>query len=232
VGVDILAGQKGKKTKFGFQIHPKNYIHGTKYQNMIIFRGFKGREKMTAIEQENDSNEWRRFLKKRWNMLLYWIIAAVFALIGGILVFLWFVGDAQSINMVPVTLGQWTMGNMVTFILHLVFWELVFIGIPVAITAIAGWLWWKKIPEEERRGYHFFDKPSRAQDGGGGISFLFFIAFCIKVYVDGNWNVAFASWTLDYVVDSMVAILAWSAIIFGIPAIVIGLIWLGRQTKK
>jgi hypothetical protein len=187
---------------------------------------------MTAIEQENDSNEWKRFLKKRWNMLLYWIIAAVFALVGGILVFVWFAGDAQSINMVPMTLGQWTMGHVVTFILHLIFWELVFIGIPVAIAAIAGWLWWKKIPEEERKGHHLFDKPSRAQNGGGGISFLFFIAFCIKVYVDENWNIAIASWNLNYVVDSMVTILVWSAIIFGIPAIVIGLIWLGRQMKK
>jgi hypothetical protein len=187
---------------------------------------------MAEIKQENDSNEWKKFLKKRWNMLLCWIIAAVFALVGGILVFLWFVGDAQSINMVPVTLGQWTMGHVVTFILHLIFWELVIIGIPVAIAAIAGWLWWKKIPEEERKGYRFFDKPSRSQNGGGGISFLFFIAFCIKVYVDGNWNLAFASWTLDYVVDSMITILVWSAIIFGIPAIVIGLIWLGRQMKK
>lgn len=199
---------------------------------MILFYELKGGEKMTEIEQEIDSNEFKEFLKKHWNMLVYWIIAAIFAIIGGILVYLWFVGDAQSTNMVPMTLGQWTMGHMVTFILHLLFWEIVIIGIPVAVAAIVGWLWWKKIPEKERKEYHFFGKRSRAQNGGGGISFLFFIAFCIKVYIDGNWNLAIGSWTLNYVVDSIITILSYSAIIFGIPAIIIGLLWLSREIKK
>jgi len=53
---------------------------------------------------------------------------------------------------------------------------------------------------------------------------LLFIAFAIKVYVDGNWNVAISSYTLGYVVGSMVTILVWIVIIFGIP-IAIGLIW-------
>jgi len=187
-------------------------------------------ENQTEIEK--GSNGWKEFLKKHWNMLVYWIVAAIIAAIGAILVFLWFVEEAQSTNMVPMTLGQWTMGNLVAFILHLIFWELILIGIPVAIAAIAGWLWWKKIPDEERKEYEFFGKGSRAQNGGSGISFLFFVVFCIKVYIDGNWNVAIASWTLDYVVDSMITILVWGAIIFGIPAIIIGLIWLSREIKK
>ncbi len=181
---------------------------------------------------KNDSGTWRKFLKKHGTMLIYWIIAAIIAVIGAILVFLWFVGDAQSTNMVPMTLGQWTMAHMITFILHLIFWELLIIGIPVAIAAIAGWLWWKKIPSEERKEYQFFGERSRTSSGGSGISFLFFVAFCIKVYIDGNWDVPISSWTLDYIVDSMITILVWSAIIFGIPAIVIALIWLNHEMKK
>jgi len=187
---------------------------------------------MEETELENDSGAWKKFLKKHWNMLVYWIIVAIIAAIGAILVYLWFVGDAQSTNMVPRTLGQLTMAHMITFILHLILWELLIIGIPIAIAAIAGWLWWKKIPDEERKEYQFFGKRSRTESGGGGISFLFFVAFCIKVYIDGNWNVAIASWTLNYVVNSMVTILVWGAIIFGIPAIIIGLIWLSREIKK
>ncbi len=181
---------------------------------------------------KNDSGTWRKFLKKHGTMLIYWIIAAIIAVIGAILVFLWFVGDAQSTNMVPMTLGQWTMAHMITFILHLIFWELLIIGIPVAIAAIAGWLWWKKIPSEERKEYQFFGERSRTSSGGSGISFLFFVAFCIKVYLDGNWNAPISSWTLNYVVNSMVTILVWGAIIFGIPAIIIALIWLSREIQK
>ncbi len=183
-------------------------------------------------ETENDSGAWKKFFKKHWNMLVYWIMAAIFAAIGAILVYLWFIDEAQSTSMVPMLLGQWTMGHLVTFILHLVFWELLLIGIPVAIAAIVGWLWWKQIPDAERKEYEFFGKPSRTENGGGGISFLFFIAFCIKVYIDGKWDVTIASWTLEYVVDSMITILVWSVIIFGIPAIIIGLIWLSRQIRK
>ena len=183
-------------------------------------------------ETEKNSGTWRIFLKKHWNMLAYWIIVAIFAAIGSILVFLWFVGDAKSTNMVPLTLEQWTMAHLINFILHLIFWELLIIGILVAIAAIVGWLWWKKIPDEERKEYQFFGKRSRTESGGGGISFLFFVAFCIKVYIDGNWNVAIGLWTLDYVVDSMITIIVWSAIIFGIPAIIITLIWLNYEMKK
>ena len=106
---------------------------------------------------------------------------------------------------------------MISFILHAIFWELVLIGIPVAIGAILGWQWWKRLPEEEKKVYRFFGKRSRSRDAGGAVSPLLFIAFAIKVYIDGNWNAAISSWTLDYVVGSMVTILVWIAVIFAIP---------------
>lgn len=196
------------------------------YYYLSIF----GRKNMIEdAEIENDSDDWKKFLKKHWNMLAFWITAAILATIGAVLVFLWFVGDAQSTSLIPMLLAQWTINHLITFILHLLFWELILIGIPVAIAAIIGWLWWKKIPDVERDQYHFFGKRSRTENGGSGISFLFFVVFCIKVYIDGNWNIPIATWTLDYVVDSTITILFWSAIVFGIPALIIGLIYLSRQ---
>ena len=182
-------------------------------------------------ETENDSGAWKKFLKKHWTMFALFVVAAILASVGAIYVFLWFVGDAQSTGMVPSTLGLWTMGNIVTFILHAIFWELLLIGVPVILAAVAGWLWWRRLPSDEKKEYHFFGKRSRTTSGGGGISLLFFIAFCIKVFIDGNWNVAFATWTFDYVVDSMISILIWSLIIFGIP-IAIGVIWWIRHEMK
>lgn len=186
---------------------------------------------MGEIKTE-ESNSWRKFLKLHWNMLIFWIIAAIVAAIGTVQVFLWFVSEAQSTGLVPMTLAYWSMNNLVMFILYLIFWELVIIGIPVAVAALLGWLWWTKIPEEEREQYTFFDKGSKREQGGGGISFLLFVAFSLKVYIDGNWNDAISSWTINYVVDSIVTILFWGAIIFGIPAIIIGILWLANQRKK
>ena len=188
---------------------------------------------MTETESENDSKIWKKFVRKHWNMLVLFVVGAILASIGAILVYLWFVGDAQSTGLVPTTLGLWTMGDLVTFLLHLIFWEVLLVGVPVIIAAVAGWLWWKKLPDEEKKEYHFFGTRSRATSGGGGgISLLHFIVFCIKVFTDGNWNVAFATWTFDYLVYSCLLALIWILIIFGIP-IALGIIWwINHEMKK
>jgi len=186
----------------------------------------------TETAPESDSNGWKRFLGKHWHMLVLFVSGAVLASVGAVYVFLWFVGDAQSTSLVPTTLGLWTMGNIVTFLLHAIFWEVLLIGVPVILAAVAGWLWWRKLPVEEREEYHFIGTRSRSTNAGGGaISVLFWIAFCIKVFIDGNWNVAVATWTLDYFVYSCIWTLIWILVIFGIP-IAIGVIWWIRHKMK
>ena len=188
---------------------------------------------MTAeTEPENGHEVWKNFLRKHWKIVLLFVIGVVLASIGAILVYLWFVRDAQSTGMVPTNLGLWTMGHLVTFVLHLIFWEVLFIGIPVIIAAVAGWVWWKKLPDEEKKEYHFFGARSRTTSGGGSISLLFWIAFCIKIFLDGKWNVAFSTWTFDYLVYSCLSTLIWILVIFGIP-IALGIIWwINHEMKK
>ena len=187
---------------------------------------------MTEESKIAKDSDWGKFFRKHWTMFAVFVVAAVLAVASAVYVFVWFTGNAQSTGLVPATLSAWTMNNVVLFILHAIFWELVLIGIPVAIGAIIGWQWWKRIPEEERREYNLSTKGSRSSRAGGAISPLLFIAFAIKVYVDGNWNAPIAGYSLDYVVGSMVTILIWIAAIFAIPA-AIGLVWwISRETKK
>ena len=108
--------------------------------------------------------------------------------------------------------------------------ELLIIGIPIAIAAVVGWLWWRRLPEDERAAYHF-GRGSRTSGGSGGVSLFFFIAFCIKVYLDGNWNARISSFTLNYVVGSMLLILEWVAVLVGIP-LAIGLAWWIRHQSR
>lgn len=187
---------------------------------------------MGEKELENDTEGWKKFLRRHWNIVAVFVVAASLAVVGAVYVYLWFVGDAQASGMVPSSLGLWTMGNVVAFILHLIFWELVFIGIPAAIGALIGWQWWKKLPDEEKKEYHFFGKSSRTTSGGSGVSILFFIGFCIKVFIDGNWEVAILTWSLDYVVNSMITILIWSLVIIGVPMAIGGLWWIHHEITK
>jgi hypothetical protein len=191
---------------------------------------------MMDTESENSEKIWKKFLRKHWKMLVLFIVGAILASIGVILVFLWFVGDAQLTGLVPATLDQWAMGHLVTFMLYLILWEVLLIGIPVVI-AIVGiiFIWWKKLPDDEKEEYrrrHLFGKRSRRTEGGEGISFLIFIAFIIKIYLDGNWNVAFATWTFDYLVYSCLWALIWVLIIFGIPIAIGGTWWIHHEMKK
>jgi hypothetical protein len=179
---------------------------------------------MTEQIEAQESSSWGRFIRKHWVAFAAFVAAALLAFAGAVYVFVWFTGNAQSTGLVPASLGLWSMGNAVAFILHAIFWELVLIGIPVAVGAVIGWQWWRRLPEEEKSSYHLSGKRSRSRGAGGAISPLLFIAFAIKVFVDGNWNTAISTYTLDYVVGSMVTILLWIIAIFAIPAIV-GLIW-------
>lgn len=186
---------------------------------------------MSKNSREDSAESWRMLWRRHRNIFFLFIAGAVLAAIGAVLVYLWFVGQAQMNGLVPASLGLWTMGIMVTFILHLIFWEFLFIGIPLIVAAIIGWLWWKRLPLEERNEYRLFGRGSRSRDGGNGISFLVFIFFCLKVYIDGNWDVAIASWSFDYLVYSVLIALLWVLVVFGIP-IVLGLIWWFRNERS
>jgi uncharacterized MAPEG superfamily protein len=178
---------------------------------------------MSEQSQSENGSDWGRFLRKHWAAFAVMVVAAVLAFVGAVYVIVWFTGNAQSTGLVPSILGLWSMESLVLFILHAIFWELLLIGIPVAVGAIIGWVWWKRLPSEEK--YHLSGKKaSRSNRASGAFSTLLFIAFAIKVYVDGNWTQAFSTYSLDYVVGSMVTILIWIAAIFAIPAIV-GIVW-------
>jgi len=170
-------------------------------------------------------------MRRHWGAVALFAVAAASVFAGAVFVFLWFVSTAQSSGLVPSTLSLWTMSNLVNFILYSIFWELLLIGVPVAIGGVAGWLWWRRLPYDEKSGY-FFGGRSRSTRGGGGVSLLLFIAFALKVYLDGKWNTAIASFSVDYVVGSILTILVWGLVIFGIPAAIASAWWLRREMTR
>jgi hypothetical protein len=179
---------------------------------------------------------WKIFLKRHWKMFTLFVIACLIAIAGAIFIFIWFVGDAQATGLVPTTLDLWTVSYVITFLLHMIFWELVLIGIPALIVAALAYsLWWKKLPTEERMEYrrgHLFGKRSHRTDGGGAFSFIINLGFIFKVYLDGNWDTPFAEWTFDYLIFSYLTVLLWIAIIVGIPLAIGITFWLRYEIKK
>lgn len=198
-------------------------------KNNYIVSGLKGENFMSSPEKGSD---WKKFLRKHWLAVTIFVVTAVLLFADAVYVFLWFVETAQTTNVVPSILGFWTMGNLVTFILLAVFWEFILVGIPIIIAAVAGWLWWRRLPNEEKNEYNFSSKSSRSKDGGNGICLLIFVVFALKVFIDGRWNVAISSWNLDYVINSLVLILVWGLIIVGILAAIGVIAWVVYEARK
>ena len=186
------------------------------------------------MEEELDK-VWKKFLKKHWQMLALFIAIAIVAFAGAIYVFLWFVGGASP-DLAPPLLSEWAMGNFMPFLLHLIFWEAIFIGIPVIITAASIYFgWWKKLPDAERKEYrdkHLFGKRTKRSDAGGGFSFLIFIVFSIKVWLDGYWGVPIATWKLDYLVNNCIWAIIVIAVVIGIPILIGATLWMHYEMKK
>jgi hypothetical protein len=170
---------------------------------------------------------WNAFIRRHWGIFGLFIAACIAAIIDALYVFIWFTENAQTNGMAPATLAQWTIGNIVTFMLNLVFWEIVFVGIPVIIGVGIAWWWWSRLPMNEKISYRLYGG-RRNRASGDGASFLFFVAFCIKVYLDGNWNTAISSWSFDYVVGSAITIFVWAMLIFGIAALIGFAWWISR----
>ncbi|MFW9871334.1 MAG: hypothetical protein ACFFFO_17155 [Candidatus Thorarchaeota archaeon] len=182
---------------------------------------------MNSGEEFLDEEE-KRFLKKHWRMILPMIILAAVAVVAVVFVFTWFVALAQSTVLVPSTLGLWSVGHVITFILHLIFWELLLVGSWVLVIFLVIIIrWYMKLPEEEREGW-----PKRGRrEESDAFGFLVGITWLIVVWLDGNWNLAFNSWTFDDWVYSFLAALMWDLIIFGIPILLAFLWWMNKEFK-
>jgi len=184
---------------------------------------------ISMTDKERLSVEWKRFLQKQWKMFLVIIGIIAGAVIGAIFVFLWVIDNGQATGLVPALIGQWTVGYCITFLLHLIFWEIIFVGIPLIVAAITLYmLWYRKLPKDEK----FPSQGAAATGGGGGISFLIGIVWLVITWVEGRWDLAFESWTLNEWVYSWLAAFLWVLLIIGVP-LAIGITWwLRREIKE
>jgi hypothetical protein len=189
---------------------------------------------MEKPNEELSGRVMKIFLKRHWKMMI--VIAGVIAgaVIAALFVFLWVVADAQATALVPAMLGQWTVGYFVIFILNLILWEVVFVGIwgiPIAVIIYS--LWYKKLPEEELKEYR--GEPKKRQPMGaasGIIPFIIILTWLIMVWINGTINLAFQAWTFNEFIFSWLHAIAWDLLIIGVP-LAIGIIsWIIYVMKK
>lgn len=148
--------------------------------------------------------------------------------IAVLLVFLWVVADAQATGRVPSRLGDWTAGYVLTFALSAILWELLLVAswvIPIAL--VAYFLWYKKLPDEERREYEGGSRRRSAREDGG-FSFFIGLVWLVIVWIEGRWNLAFRDWTFNDWVYTWITAGLVGLLIVGVPG-AIYIIWSLRR---
>lgn len=192
------------------------------------------------VKEDLNDEVWKDFLRSHWKVTIIIAAGIILAGIGGLLVFLWFKDYAQLGGLVPNTvLSDWTVGFIVTFILNIILWEFLIVGIPVIAAAfVIFFQWWNKLPEEEKEKYKSEPKkktPRRGMSAGGGGGMVWglgTLVWLIIVFTGNMWNTEFNVWTLDYLITSSLMAFLWVLLIGGIPLAIVVIWWLRRELKE
>ena len=191
---------------------------------------------MESIEELSDEAKFRKFIKRHSTMAVLMVVVIAAAAIAAVLVFLRVAADAQTIGLVPVTLGQWSVAVVFAFLLTVLFWELAFVGswsIPILLLIFG--IWYKRLPEEERKEYGLSPKRGadpRRTEGGGFISFLIGVVWLIIVWTTNRWSLAFQAWPLNDWIYTWLTACLWVLGIVGIPLTVFIIWWLLSEKKE
>ena len=186
-------------------------------------------------EDENMSNKqfWKEEIKNRWKVLILFVVVIVFLSITGVYVLIWQIQTSPIGNYGKATIDQWSLDWVVRFIIILILWELLFVGVPAAlIFGLGGYLWWKRLPSDERTNIKEYHSKNKKARDASGLGLFIFIAYCIYIAIDGNYYTPFGNRPYSYWLYSYLLTMGWLLIIVGIPMAVAGLLYLRYWLKK
>jgi hypothetical protein len=192
------------------------------------------------MAEVSDEVFWINKIKQHWKILAIFIIACVVLAIGALLVLVWFIESSPLGGQGEWTFNDWTLNYIVGFMILIILWELLFIGVPaVLFFGVGGYLTWKRLPEEEKQEFKEREKREKKKyeqpknvGGGGGFSIFMFIAYCIVIAIDGNYNTRFGALDYSYFIYAWFFTFMWLLIIFGIPVAIILIIVYFTYWKK
>ncbi len=178
----------------------------------------------------------KKFLRRHWKMALLIIGVLAAATVVAVYVFLKVIADAQVLGLVPVSLGQWSVASIFVIIIQVIIWELIFVAswlIPIVVVTFI--LWYRKLPEEERKEYDMSPKRGtdpRRTEGGGFFSFLGGVIWLIIVWTTGRWTLAFQAWTISDLIYTWLVACLLVLLIFAIGGGIYFIWWWRKDTKE
>ncbi|HDZ19149.1 MAG TPA: hypothetical protein ENH75_12690 [archaeon] len=184
---------------------------------------------MANEEKVSEEQFWKGIAKEYRTIIIIAIAAVIVLFIGALLVGYWFIQTSPLGGQGTWTFDEWTLNYLVGFMILIMLWELLFIGVPAGVFfGVGGYIWWSNLPQEKKQEFKDREKKKshRKKDygGGGGFSFFIFIAFCILIALKGKYNAQFGSESYSFWIYSWFEAFMWIFIYFGIPVIIICII--------
>jgi hypothetical protein len=178
---------------------------------------------MNSVEINCDKDFWPSFITRHWKAFIVFVVGCIAALAGAVLVLFWFMETSTIGAMGTATIGEWSVAMIWFFLLYLIFWELVIIGIPAGIAFGVGWyIFWKQLSDQDKAMFKARDKKKhRGSSASGGFGLFMFIAFSIYLYLIGEINTPLGNHSYSFWVYSWFTALGWLLIIAGVPAALI-----------
>jgi hypothetical protein len=194
------------------------------------------------MNDEEIGNGWEFILRKHWLKLIPFVLVIVAAFISGIYVFLWHNEIGLGFGTFwSYTFNDWSFGLVVVYILFLALREFLLVGLPtLAVLGVIFGIMWYSLSTENREELKAWNKREqekkkslgkRASGGASGCTFLVTIVFLIIMAINGKWNTPFGNMDFQYFVITYLNALIWAAIIFGIPILIAGIIYLAYKNK-
>lgn len=188
---------------------------------------------MVNEEQKSNAQFWREAIKNHWKIMIVGLGAIVLFSIIAIWTVFWHIQTSYIGDYGNATFDEWSLNWIVIFVIVLVLWELLFVGLPAGLLfGLGGLLWWNRLPSEERAMFRKHEEKSNKKKEAGGFGIVMFILYCIYIAIDGNFSAPFGSQPYSYWVFSYFMMIFWLLIIAGIPAAIIGLIYFKKWLNK
>lgn len=181
---------------------------------------------------------WKGMMKKYWYALIIYGIALAGFIAGVILVLIKYTGAPDIAGGGAWTLAEFSLGTALLWIIFVILWEMLIVLLPtIAYVGIVTGLFWfviiseedkSAIKERERREKH----KRRTRGGGGAANFIFFLAFLCVVAIEGHLGTTFGSISYTYYIFAYLRGIMWTFIVLGIPALIVGIVYLVMKGKK
>ena len=84
-------------------------------------------------EELSEETYWKEFAKKYWKLIAVAVVVCVILFIVAIVVMIVYINTSDIGGQGTWTFDQWTLNNVVGFIIQIVLWELLLVGLPAGV---------------------------------------------------------------------------------------------------